>query len=183
MATKVAAPSDDKRWRLVETRIRKIGRSPDSLIEALHAAQEAFSYLDTDSLTYVAEALEVPLSKVYGVATFYSFFTLKPQGEHTCVVCTGTACYITGASQLLDAIRDEFGAGAGETTSDDLLSVLDARCIGACSMAPAATIDGELVGPLTPESVVARLHELEPATGDGTTEDDAAPATANGGTA
>ena len=82
-------PSDDKRWKIVETRMRRMGDRPAALIEALHAAQEAFGYLDTDALHYVGDTLGVPHSRVYGVATFYSFFTLKPQGEHTCVVCTG----------------------------------------------------------------------------------------------
>ena len=87
--TKPAAPSDDKRWKIVETRMRRLGDRPQALIEALHAAQEAFGFLDTDALGYIGDTLGVPHSRVYGVATFYSFFTLKPQGEHTCVVCTG----------------------------------------------------------------------------------------------
>ena len=75
------APSDDKRWRIVETRMRRLGQRPDVLIEVLHAAQEAFGYLDTDTMEFVARSLGVPLSKVYGVATFYSFFTLKPRAS------------------------------------------------------------------------------------------------------
>ena len=96
---KPSAPSDDKRWRIVETRMRRLGNRPDALIEALHAAQEAFGYLDDDALRYVADTLTVPPSTTFGVATFYHHFTLKPQGEHTCIVCTGTACYINGASR------------------------------------------------------------------------------------
>ncbi len=98
---KPAPPSDDKRWKIVETRMRRMGDRPAALIEALHAAQEAFGYLDEGALHYVGDTLGVPHSRVYGVATFYSFFTLKPQGEHTCVVCTGTACYINGAKEIL----------------------------------------------------------------------------------
>ena len=89
--TKPAPPNDDKRWKIVETRMRRMGDRPAALIEALHAAQEAFGFLDDAALNYVGDTLGVPHSRVYGVATFYSFFTLKPQGEHTCVVCTGTA--------------------------------------------------------------------------------------------
>ncbi len=99
-----AAPSDDKRWRQVDVRMRRLGYRPDGLIEVLHTTQEVFGYFDDDALAYVGESLGVPPSKVYGVATFYSHFTLKPQGEHTCVVCTGTACYINGAAALLDEI-------------------------------------------------------------------------------
>ena len=105
---KPPAPSDDKRWKIVETRMRRLGDRPPALIEALHAAQEAFGYLDTDALNYVGDTLGVPHSRVFGVATFYSFFTLKPQGEHTCVVCTGTACYINGAKDILPASTTPF---------------------------------------------------------------------------
>jgi bidirectional [NiFe] hydrogenase diaphorase subunit len=154
------APSDDKRWRIVETRMRRLGQRPDALIEVLHAAQEAFGYLDTDTLEYVGRSLGVPLSKVYGVATFYSFFTLKPQGEHACVVCTGTACYINGAGGIVAAIRRELGVRPGETTPDGKLSLLTARCLGSCSLAPAMILDGEVQGKLTTEAVVTRLEAL-----------------------
>ena len=92
-----------------------------------------------------ARSLRVPPSQVYGVATFYSYFTLKPQGEHTCVVCTGTACYINGAPALLDGDRGALGV-ARETTSDGQVSVLIAHCVGACSIAPVVVIDGEVQG-------------------------------------
>jgi bidirectional [NiFe] hydrogenase diaphorase subunit len=154
------APSDDKRWRIVETRMRRLGQRPDALIEVLHAAQEAFGYLDTDTLEYVGRSLGVPLSKVYGVATFYSFFTLKPQGEHACVVCTGTACYINGAGGIVAAIRKVLGVRPGETTTDGKLSLLTARCLGSCSLAPAMILDGEVKGKLTANAVVAELEAL-----------------------
>ena len=95
---KPPVPSDDKRWRIVETRMRRLGYRPDALIETLHSAQEAFGYIDDDAMRYVGDSLRVPPSTVFGVATFYHHFTLKPQGEHTCVVCTGTACFINGAA-------------------------------------------------------------------------------------
>jgi bidirectional [NiFe] hydrogenase diaphorase subunit len=154
------APSDDKRWRIVETRMRRLGQRPDALIEVLHAAQEAFGYLDTDTLEYVGRSLGVPLSKVYGVATFYSFFTLKPQGEHACVVCTGTACHINGAGGIVAAIRRDLGVRPGETAPDGKLSLLTARCLGSCSLAPAMILDGEVQGKLTADAVVTRLEAL-----------------------
>jgi bidirectional [NiFe] hydrogenase diaphorase subunit len=154
------APSNDRRWRIVETRMRRLGQRPDVLIEVLHAAQEAFGYLDTDALAYVAQSLGVPLSKVYGVATFYSYFTLKPQGEHACVVCTGTACYINGAGGIIAAIRRGLGVRPGETTPDGKLSLLSARCLGSCSLAPAMILDGEVQGKLTADAVLARLEAL-----------------------
>ena len=140
--------------------MRRLGYRPDGLIEVLHTTQEVFGYLDDEALSYVGESLGVPPSKVYGVATFYSHFSLKPQGLHTCVVCTGTACYINGAASLLAAIKDELGVGAGETTVDGRISVLKARCLGACSMAPAVVVDGEVHGKLVPTSVVGLLEAL-----------------------
>ena len=159
-AARLEAPSDDRRWRIVDTRMRRTGQRPDALIEVLHAAQEAFGYLDTDALAYVAASLGVPLSKVYGVATFYSLFTLKPQGEHACVLCTGTACYINGAGGIAAAIRRAIGVGPGETTPDGKLSLLTARCLGSCSLAPAMILDGEVRGKLTADHVVADLEAL-----------------------
>ena len=140
--------------------MRRLGGRRDSLIEVLHAVQDAFGYLDTDALTYVGDALRIPPSRVYGVATFYSYFTLKPAGDHTCVVCTGTACYINGASGILAAIRRELGVGPGMTTADGRISVLTARCVGACSLAPVVVVDGEAAGRLTPAGVVSRLAGL-----------------------
>lgn len=159
-ASQPSPPSDDRRWRAVDSRIRRLGGKPDGLIEVLHAVQEAFGYLDRDALAYVGASLRVPPSKVFGVATFYSYFTLKPAGEHTCVVCTGTACYITGAAGLLAAVKAEFGVTPGETTADGRLSLLTARCVGACSLAPVVVVDGETSGRLTPAGVVARLSAL-----------------------
>jgi bidirectional [NiFe] hydrogenase diaphorase subunit len=154
------APSDDKRWRQVEVRMRRLGYRPDGLIEVLHTTQEVFGYLDDEALVYVGDCLGVPPSKVYGVATFYSHFTLKPQGEHTCVVCTGTACYINGATALLTEISRTLGVEAGETTADGKVSVLKARCLGACSLAPAVVIDGEVHGKIKPPALSSLLEAL-----------------------
>jgi bidirectional [NiFe] hydrogenase diaphorase subunit len=150
-------PSADRRWRLVDATMRKHGHHAHALIEALHTVQEYFGYLDETALQYVATALRLPLSKVYGVATFYHFFTLKPQGRHTCVVCMGTACYIKGAQQILDGIHGDYGIHPGETTPDNALSVLTARCVGSCGLAPAVVFDGEVAGKLTPAGVAERL--------------------------
>src|SRR5512140_3983531 len=121
---KPSPPTDDKRWKIVETRMRRMGDRPAALIEALHAAQEAFGDLDEDALHCVGDTLGVPHSRVYGVATFYSFFTLKPQGEHTCVVCTGTACYINGAKDILKGLEAKYGIKPRQTTADNKLSLL-----------------------------------------------------------
>jgi bidirectional [NiFe] hydrogenase diaphorase subunit len=158
--TRPRAPSDDKRWRIVETRMRRLGHRPDALIEVLHSAQEAFGFLDSETLAFVGASLGVPLSKVYGVATFYSFFTLEPQGDHACVVCTGTACYINGAGGIVAGIRRELGVEPGGTTEDGRLSLLTARCLGSCSLAPAMILDGEVHGKLTATGVLDRLGAL-----------------------
>ncbi len=158
--TKPTAPSDDKRWKIVETRMRRMGDRPHALIEALHAAQEAFGYLDADALHYVGDTLGVPHSRVYGVATFYSFFTLKPQGEHTCVVCTGTACYINGAKEILAGLDRALDVKPKETTDDGKVSLLTARCLGACSLAPAVIVDGDVKGKVTASELVAQLEAM-----------------------
>ncbi|HEY3269321.1 MAG TPA: bidirectional hydrogenase complex protein HoxE [Armatimonadota bacterium] len=154
----VAAPvADDKRWKLVNATMRRHGYQSHALIETLHTVQEAFGYLDDDSLRYVSAALKVPYSKVYGVATFYHFFTLKPQGEHTCVVCMGTACYIKGAPALLAGIREAIGVESGQTTDNGRVSVLSARCIGSCGLAPAVVLDGEVAGRMNAKDLKDRL--------------------------
>jgi bidirectional [NiFe] hydrogenase diaphorase subunit len=157
---KPVAPSDDKRWKIVDTRMRRLGDRPEALIEALHAAQEAFGFLDTDALHYVGDTLGVPHSRVFGVATFYSFFTLKPQGEHTCVVCTGTACYINGAKDILASLDRSLHVRPKETTEDGRISILTARCLGACSLAPAVIVDGDVRGKASGPELVAQLEAL-----------------------
>lgn len=156
----IAPPSDDKRWRVVDAAMRRHGYAPAALIEALHAVQQSFGYLDEPSLRYVARSLRVPFSRVYGVATFYHFFSMKPQGEHTCVVCTGTACYIKNSAALLAAVGESLGVSPGSTTPDGKLSLLTARCLGTCGLAPAAVLDGQVVGRLQPVQLVGRLREL-----------------------
>ncbi len=160
-----AAPSPaptaaDKRTKLVEATMRRHGFRGNALIETLHTAQEAYGFLDDDLLRLVAKTLKLPLSKVYGVATFYNLFTLKPAGKHSCVVCLGPACYIKGAGRLMETLDREVGLKAGGTTPNGNLSLLTARCFGSCAMAPAAVIDGEMTGKIAPDAMVARLRKL-----------------------
>jgi bidirectional [NiFe] hydrogenase diaphorase subunit len=122
--------------------------------------QETFGYLDEEAFRFVSTSLRVPLSQVYGVATFYHFFKLKPQGLHSCVVCTGTACYIKGAGEILSAIEQEYGVKPDETTPDGKLSLMTARCVGACGLAPVVVFDGEVAGKVTPLEAVNRLRRL-----------------------
>jgi len=133
--------------------MRRVGQQSRGLIETLHTVQEAFGYLDETALRYVASSLRVPLSRAYGVATFYHFFTLKPAGEHTCVICLGTACYIKGAGELVDTVKQDLGISPGETTANRRVSVLSARCLGSCGLAPAVVYDNEVAGKVTPEQL------------------------------
>jgi bidirectional [NiFe] hydrogenase diaphorase subunit len=154
----VPLPSSDKRWKLVEATMRRYGHKASSLIEVLHTVQESFGYLDEISLRFVASSLRLPLSTVFGVATYYHFFSLKPPGEHTCVVCMGTGCYVKGAGNLMKAIEEVAHVGAGETTPDGKVSVVAARCIGACSLSPAVVFDGEVIPKVQPSTVKDQLR-------------------------
>jgi bidirectional [NiFe] hydrogenase diaphorase subunit len=159
-ATAVAAPAaaaGDKRYKILETQMKRYQFKQDALIEVLHKAQELFGYLDDELLVYIAQSLKLPPSRVYGVATFYHFFSLRPKGEHTCVVCMGTACYVKGADVLLRAVEEETKVKAGETTADGKVSLLTARCIGACGLAPAVVYDGKVVARQSTENILQHV--------------------------
>ena len=150
--------SGDKRFKILEVHMKKLQFKQDALIEVLHKAQELFGYLEDDVLLFVAHHLKLPPSRVYGVATFYHFFTLKPQGQHTCVICMGTACYVKGADKVVEAVQNQLKIKAGETTPDNKVSLLTARCIGACGIAPAVVYDGTVTPRQTPESTVEHIN-------------------------
>jgi bidirectional [NiFe] hydrogenase diaphorase subunit len=152
-------PSGDNRFKILEATMKRQQYQPDALIEVLHKAQELFGYLSTDLLLHIAHSLRLPPSRVYGVATFYHFFSLAPQGEHTCVVCLGTACYVKGAATLLAAAEHTAGIKAGATTPDNRLSLLTARCLGACGIAPAIVFDGTVSGHQSLDLLVERVRE------------------------
>ena len=151
--------SGDKRFKILEVHMKRHQFRHDALIEVLHKAQELFGYLEDDLLLFVSYKLKLPPSRVYGVATFYHFFNLKPQGEHTCVVCMGTACYVKGADKVIAAVQEQTGIHPGETTADNKVSLLTARCIGACGIAPAVVYDGTVTPRATPESAVEQIKK------------------------
>jgi bidirectional [NiFe] hydrogenase diaphorase subunit len=146
-------PSGDKRFKALEVAMKRHQFRQDSLIEILHTAQDLFGFLELDLLYFVARHLKVPPSRVYGVATFYHLFTLRPKGRHTCVVCTVTACYVKGADKILAAMADETGISPGETTDDGEISLVTARCIGACGNAPVVVADGVVYGRQTADDI------------------------------
>jgi bidirectional [NiFe] hydrogenase diaphorase subunit len=151
--------SGDKRFKILEVHMKKHQFRQDALIEVLHKAQELFGYLEDDLLLFVSHKLKLPPSRVYGVATFYHFFTLKPKGEHTCVVCMGTACYVKGADKVIESVQDKLRIKAGETTPDNKVSLLTARCIGACGIAPAVVYDGTVTPRQTPASALEQINK------------------------
>ena len=155
-------PSGDKRFKLLDVAMKRQLYQPDSLIEVLHKAQDLFGYLEHDVLFYIARGLRLPPSRVYGVATFYHLFSLKPQGAHSCVVCMGTACFVNDADQILAAAEEHARIKAGEMTADKQLSLLTARCIGACGIAPAVVYDGETAGKQSPKELIKHLMEWLP---------------------
>jgi len=150
-------PSGDNRFKMLDASMKRHRFAPEALIEVLHTAQELFGYLTADILYYIAHHLRLPPSRVYGVATFYHFFTFAPKGEHSCVVCTGTACYVKGADRILAVIEGALGTVAGKTTADGRVSLSTARCLGACGLAPVVVYDGEVVGNQAPEPALERL--------------------------
>jgi bidirectional [NiFe] hydrogenase diaphorase subunit len=147
----------DSRFKVLDATMKRNQNQPDALIEVLHNAQELFGFLKDDVLIYITQKLKLPLSQVYGVATFYNFFSLTPKGEHTCVVCMGTACYVKGANQLVKSVEEYAHIKSGDTTEDKKYTLLVARCVGACGIAPAIVFDGNMAGYQTPETVIDHI--------------------------
>lgn len=137
-------PSGDDRFNVVDKHLKRTRYAQDQLIETLHIAQDVFGFLDDGILTYVARALRLPPSMVFGVATFYQLFTFDPPGDHTCTVCTGTACFVKGADDIVRAVSTGYGIVAGATTDDGTLTLKTARCLGSCGLAPVVLLDGEV---------------------------------------
>jgi len=149
---------EDKRLKMLDATIKRHQYQQDALIEILHRACELFGYLELDLLLYIAHSLKLPPSRVYGVATFYHLFSLAPKGVHNCVVCTGTACYVKGAQTILTNVEQLTQIHAGETTPNGQISLMTARCLGACGIAPAVVFDGTVLGNQTPDSVCEKVR-------------------------
>ncbi|MFH1737432.1 MAG: NAD(P)H-dependent oxidoreductase subunit E [bacterium] len=156
-----AHPSGDSRFTQLDDVIDRENGDPDSLIQILHAAQGLFGYLSDDVIVYISRRMRVSLSQIYGVATFYHFFTTIPRGKHTCMVCTGTACYVRGADRLVARLTQEFGVEPGHTTPDGLITLQTARCIGACGLAPAVVLDEDVLGNVKVDKLLRQLKKLK----------------------
>ncbi|MEQ1675491.1 MAG: bidirectional hydrogenase complex protein HoxE [Chitinophagaceae bacterium] len=152
-------PKTDPRVKLIAAKMKKENYKPDALIEILHTAQNAYGYLPKEVLTYITKSLHLPPSRVYSTVTFYHFFSLKSKGDHTCIVCTGTACYVKGAQAILNKLEQQFSLKPGQATADNKLGIQVARCIGACGLAPAVVIDNEVKGKVTADEVISIIQE------------------------
>jgi len=134
---------------------------PGNLIMVLHKVQEHYGYIPHEVAVEVSKMLEAPLAKIYGVATFYHFFSLKKPGKHRIAVCMGTACYLKGAQDLLDEIDAVIGCKSGEVTVDGKFSVDAVRCIGCCGLAPVLTIDGKVYGCVTTDQIAGLIAPFQ----------------------
>ena len=132
---------------------------PGALLPVLHEAQEIYGYLPIEVQQMVADGLGVSLSEVYGVATFYSRFSLTPKGKYQISVCLGTACYVKGSDKILAEVENKLGIKSGECTPDGLFSIDSCRCVGACGLAPVMMTGEEVYGKLTPKEVGAILDK------------------------
>ena len=123
------------------------------LMPIMQKAQELFGYLSMETMTLIADSLEIPVSEVYGIATFYAQFSLYPKGDNVVSVCTGTACYVKGAQAILDEVAKQLGIEPGQTTPDGKFSIADTRCLGCCGLAPVIVVDEDVYGRLVPADI------------------------------
>ncbi len=149
---------DDSRKKLLDKIMKDNNYEESALLEILHKAQESYGYLDKNLLTYISNSLNLPLSHVYGVATFYNYFKLRAPGEHVVTGCLGTACYVKEVDEIMTAIESEFKVKRGGSTADGRLSLFITRCIGACAMAPNIIVDDEVIGKATKEVVIEKIR-------------------------
>ncbi|MGA1978313.1 MAG: NADH-quinone oxidoreductase subunit NuoE [Bacteroidales bacterium] len=134
---------------------------PQELINVLHKCQLHFGYLPAEVQEVISNELSVPVAKIYGVVTFYSFLTMTPKGKHPVSICMGTACYVRGAEKVLDEFRKELGLQVGQTTADGKFSLSSLRCVGACGLAPVVTVGEKIYGRVAPDDVRNILKEYE----------------------
>ncbi len=147
------------------TKIKEICNSfnndPQELINILHSTQEHFGYLPAEVQEVISAETGVPVAKIYGVVTFYSFFTMTPKGRHPISICMGTACYVRGAEKVLDEFKKELGLQVGQTSKDGKFSLSSLRCVGACGLAPVVLIGDKTYGRVAPDDVRNILKEYE----------------------
>ena len=140
---------------------KSYGNQPGEVINVLHKVQGEYGYLPAEVQELVAKELGIPVSRVYGIVSFYSFFTMTPKGEHPISVCLGRACYVRGAEKVLDELKRQLGIGVGEVTPDGKFSLNCLRCVGACGLAPVIEVGDKVYGRMTPDRVKDVLAEYK----------------------
>lgn len=151
-----------RRFEKVCTILEDHGKAPQRLIPILQAVQEEYRYLPEDVLTFVADGLNVPPARVYGVATFYAHFALAPKGKHLIRLCDGTACHVKRSIPILEAIHKRLDLSSQRNTTEDMLFTVETvACLGACGLAPVVVVNDEVHGQMTPELAVHLIDEIE----------------------
>lgn len=140
---------------------RQYNNDEGELINILHNTQEKFGYLPAEVQEFIAKEMNISVAKVYGVVTFYSFFTMTPKGEHPISICMGTACYVRGAEQVLDEFKRLLKIEVGQTTGDGLFSLSSLRCVGACGLAPVVMVGERVYGRVSQQQVIKILGEYK----------------------
>jgi bidirectional [NiFe] hydrogenase diaphorase subunit len=153
-------PSGDERYNAIDRTMKRFKFEKDALLEVLHATQQTFGFLSEDLLIYISSHLKVPLSQVYGVATFYHLFTFEPLGDHNCIICTGTACHVKGSGTIVEELSEHYSVSIGKTTEDGKLSLTTARCLGSCGLAPVTVLDGKVQGKATTSHMIELVDHL-----------------------
>nr|WP_300093525.1 NADH-quinone oxidoreductase subunit NuoE [Sedimentibacter sp.] len=145
--------ANEKQFIELKEYIDSIRQSQGILMQTLHKAQEIFGYLPIEVQKFIAHEVDVPLAEVYGVATFYTQFSITPKGKHKIGVCLGTACYVKGSQLVLDKLSKELKISVGGTTDDNMFTLEATRCLGCCGLAPVMMIDGDVYGKLEPKKI------------------------------
>ena len=142
-----------QQWEQLEKELEALKNEPGPVMKAMQAAQAIYGYLPIEVQSKIASTFGVSLEEVYGIATFYAQFNLKPKGKYTIGICLGTACYVKRSGLVIDKFKERLGIEAGETTADQKFTLDATRCIGCCGLAPVLTVNDEVYGNLTTDDV------------------------------
>ena len=153
--------SEEKKFALLDDVIKEYEGKESNLIQILHMGQAIFGYLPTDVQTYIAKQMNLPVSKVGSVLTFYTYFSTVPKGEHTICTCLGTACYVRGGKKIIEKLKETIGIDVGETTPDMKFSLQVVRCMGACGLAPAIKVDDKVYKRVNPNKLQQILKQYD----------------------
>lgn len=151
----------EKMWEEIDSTILENREKPGSLITVLRESQNIVGYLPAELLDYIGKGLNIPGSKVFGVATFYSYFSLKPKGRNIIKLCMGTACYVKGIKEAMERIGNKYQIKEGETTGDKRFSLEAVRCLGACGLAPVMVVNQDIHGSISSDKVIDVLERYE----------------------